>query len=131
MDRNDIPVNDRIQDLFLDQMASGGDVPQYETAFALMEEQGKLLAQYNKARKTHRNPGVGIPVDLSNLPWDATEEDIRQFLLGVELQRVLIVLDNRRRAIGQARVWVSGEEDLRRALGKDSSSLGSRRVGVK
>ena len=142
---SDIPANDRVQDLFMDQVTSGvSDVPLYEAAFALREEQGRLLAQYSNAGKTNTVSGVAIPVDLSNtvsgvaipvdlsnLPWEAREEDIRQFLSGVELRRVLIVLDDRRRASGQARVWVGGEEDLRRALGRNNSSLGSRRVTVK
>ena len=71
-----------------------------------------------------------IPIDLSGLPWKAEVQEIHEFLEGVDVKNVLIVLNDHRKPSGDARVWVSSDADVDRALRLSGRNLGSRRVVV-
>ena len=134
---NDVVAGDRIQEYIPsdNEDDSHANVSSYEEAFKIQKEQEILLRPYEKrTTKTEgkRSSEFGVPVDLSSLPWSASERDIRGFLSDdVEVLKVLIVLNDNRKPSGEARVWVASEDDVTRALIKNNSLLGQRKVRVR
>lgn len=93
-----------------------------------VEEQKLLFEQ--AAKKMSRQSESLIPVDLSGLPWRVEKYEIEDFLDGVNVRNILIVLNDHRKPSGDARVWVTSETDAEKAVRLSGRNLGSRRIVV-
>jgi len=92
--------------------------------------QEELLAACEKQKMLEAIMPRFIPLDISSLPWKAEKDEIQQFL-GVRGARVMIVLNEYRKPSGDARVWVSNDQEAEKAVAKNGCKMGSRTVGVK
>ena len=92
-----------------------------------VKEQELLLNQCKstEARSQH------IAIDLYSLPWSATQAEIKSFFPGVNIIKVLIVLNEYRKPSGEARVWVDNEEEVETVLTRNGENMGSRKVRVR
>jgi len=99
----------------------------------LMEEIRKEKQSGESASSSSSSSsGSGSKVlDLLSLPWSATEEDIKSFLAGVGVDKVLIVLNEYRKPSGDARVWVRSSQDAEKALTFNGKKLKDRTIAVK
>eukprot|EP00092_Neocalanus_flemingeri_P014179 GFUD01015298.1.p1 GENE.GFUD01015298.1~~GFUD01015298.1.p1 ORF type:complete len:531 (+),score=188.60 GFUD01015298.1:135-1727(+) len=93
----------------------------------LEPKETKVKTGKSGPKKCHIEENV---VELSGLPWTATEEDIRKFLKDCEISKILIILNVHRKPSGTAHVWVSSKEDLDKALLCDKELIGPRYINV-
>eukprot|EP00092_Neocalanus_flemingeri_P010886 GFUD01011725.1.p1 GENE.GFUD01011725.1~~GFUD01011725.1.p1 ORF type:complete len:1379 (+),score=532.30 GFUD01011725.1:445-4137(+) len=70
-------------------------------------------------------------VEIKGLPWKATEEDIRQFLKDCKILKILMIRNKYNNPSGNAMVWLSGQDDLDRALHSEKKLFGKRHICVK
>jgi len=98
----------------------------------LMEEikREKQSGGSTKSSSTSSQSGSKV-LDLLSLPWSATEQDIKSFLTGVGVDKVLIVLNEYRKPSGEARVWVRSSQDAEKALALNGQKLKDRTIAVK
>jgi len=106
-------------------------------AIAKMEEQEFILEQCkttspNAHSQEYHNPvHSDIVVELSGLPWSASEGDIKTFLVNCEIIKILIIMNDHKKPSGNAKVWLKHQSDLEKALLCDRKNLGQRYVCVK
>merc|ERR1712243_167664 len=98
--------------------------------FSEFQYQEELLAAFERQKMSKVIMPRFIPLDISSLPWKAEKDEIQQFL-GIRAARVMIVLNEYRKPSGDARVWVSNEQEAEKAVAKNGCKMGSRTVGVK
>ena len=72
-----------------------------------------------------------ISVDLTGLSMSAGEQEVRTFLSGVVILKVLMVLQDYNKPSGSARIWVPDMGELGKALIKDGDSMGERKIRVR
>lgn len=109
-------------------------------AIATIEEQGNLLKKFETNKPINSKEVNSKPeesnikdnaVELSGLPWTATEEEIRKFLKDCKIVKILIILNDYSKPSGNAKVWFSSKDDLNRALLCDKNNIGRRYVYVR
>ena len=75
--------------------------------------------------------GLNFYIKLSGLPWKATEEDIRKFLVDCKIVgKVLIITNEAGRPSGEAVVKLLAKDDLEKAMKYDREYLDDRFVVV-
>ena len=72
-----------------------------------------------------------IPVDLLDVPVEATEEDVVSLLSGLEVVRLLIVLDSDCQPSGDVRVWLGTSLDVNIALSRDGGAISGNTVTIR
>ena len=72
-----------------------------------------------------------IPVDLLDVPVEATEEDVVSLLSGLEVERLLIVLDSDGQPSGDVRVWLGTSLDVNIALSRDGGAIRGNTVTIR
>jgi RNA recognition motif-containing protein len=112
---------------------------------ATVEQQGILLKQI-EAKKPEKSKPINYKlansmqeesnikdnvVELSGLPWTATEEDIRVFLKDCKIKKILIILNDYSKPSGNSKVWFPSKDDLDRALLCDKNYIGKRYVYIR
>ena len=92
--------------------------------------QEELLAACEKEKMTKVIMPKFIPVDVSRLPYTTTEDEIEQFL-GIKAAKVMVIRNEYRKPSGDARVWVTSDQEAEKAVAKNGCKLGTRTIGVK
>lgn len=77
-----------------------------------------------------RGANMGFCVKLRGLPWEATKDDIRDFLERVRYRSIIISEDERGRASGDAWVELESREDLERTMDLNRKNMGARYIEV-
>eukprot|EP00092_Neocalanus_flemingeri_P047298 GFUD01053563.1.p1 GENE.GFUD01053563.1~~GFUD01053563.1.p1 ORF type:complete len:469 (+),score=158.15 GFUD01053563.1:85-1491(+) len=100
-----------------------------------IKEEEKLFEQFggnkpNKSKIVGSNTKQNI-VELSGLPWSAKDDEIKEFLKDCNIVKILIILNEYKKSSGNAKVWVSSKEDLKKALLCHKKHLGTRYINVK
>lgn len=69
-------------------------------------------------------------VRLRGLPWECTDDEIRDFFMGLDIVALKIVLMPYGRSSGEGLVEFANEESFRMALGKHKEKIGRRYIEV-
>ena len=70
-------------------------------------------------------------VELTCLPWTATEDDIKRFLGDCKIVKIVILLNDHGKPSGNAKVLLEQKADLEKALSNDKNYIGKRYVYVR
>ena len=96
------------------------------------EDTQEITREKQSGGSTSASSGSGSNVlDLLSLPWSATENDIKAFLNGIAVDKVLIMLNEYKKPSGDARVYVRSAQDAEKALNYNGQKLKDRTVTVK
>jgi len=81
--------------------------------------------------KRPRKTGPRYVARLRGLPWGCTQDQIKEFFEGINLEECHIILNPDGRASGEGIVEVGSEEDLEKVLEKNKENIGSRYIEVR
>eukprot|EP00092_Neocalanus_flemingeri_P020535 GFUD01022248.1.p1 GENE.GFUD01022248.1~~GFUD01022248.1.p1 ORF type:complete len:466 (+),score=163.85 GFUD01022248.1:127-1524(+) len=111
-----------------EQMFNIARVEKFKEEEELFEQFGRNKPNKSKIEGSNTKQNI---VELSGLPWSAKDDEIKEFLKDCNIVKILIILNEYKKSSGNAKVWVSSKEDLKKALLCHKKHLGTRYINVK
>eukprot|EP00092_Neocalanus_flemingeri_P053993 GFUD01063567.1.p1 GENE.GFUD01063567.1~~GFUD01063567.1.p1 ORF type:complete len:464 (+),score=148.59 GFUD01063567.1:74-1465(+) len=111
-----------------EQMFNIARVEKFKEEEELFEQFGRNKPNKSKIEGSNTKQNI---VELSGLPWSAKDDEIKEFLKDCNVVKILIILNEYKKSSGNAKVWVSSKEDLKKALQCHKKHLGTRYINVK
>ncbi len=91
---------------------------------------GKVDHSNNKGEERDANTLETAVLRLRGLPWDASEEQLREFFSGLRVESVVWTFTHRNRPSGEAFVTFGSVEEAAKGLGKHKEHLNKRYIEV-